>query len=114
MNERVVRSDDLEIWTEAFGDPGKPAVLLLMGSYYQGIAWPEEFCARIAAAGRYVVRYDHRDVGQSSVVDFEQDPYTLLDMARDAVVILDDYGIGAAHLIGASMGGMIAQEVALN
>jgi pimeloyl-ACP methyl ester carboxylesterase len=113
MSERVVSDQGIEIWTEAFGDPGTPAVLLIMGSYYQGIAWPEEFCERIAVAGRYVIRYDHRDVGQSSVFDYEESPYTLLDMARDVVLILDEYGIGAAHLVGASMGGMIAQEVAL-
>ena len=114
MSERVVRGEGVGIWTEAFGDPGMPAVLLMMGSYYQGIAWPEEFCTRIAAAGRYVIRYDHRDVGQSSIFDYEQGPYTLLDMARDAIVLLGEYGIGAAHLVGASMGGMIAQEVALS
>jgi pimeloyl-ACP methyl ester carboxylesterase len=113
MSERVVRGDGVEIWTEAFGDAAMPAVLLLMGSYYQGIAWPEEFCTRIAAAGRYVIRHDHRDVGQSSVVDFEESPYTLLDMARDSIFILDEYGVRAAHLVGASMGGMIAQEIAL-
>jgi pimeloyl-ACP methyl ester carboxylesterase len=114
MSERIVRRNGISIWSEAFGDPGMPAVLLLMGSYYQGIAWPEAFCERIAAAGRFVIRYDHRDVGRSVVIDYQQSPYTLADMAADAVLVLDEYGIQAAHVVGASMGGMIAQEVALS
>jgi esterase len=114
MSERVVARDDISIWTEGFGDPATPAVLLLMGSYYQGIAWPETICERIASAGRFVIRYDHRDVGRSVVVDYERTPYTLSDMASDAVLILDAYGIEAAHFVGASMGGMIAQEAALS
>ena len=114
MSERIVKGEGVEIWTEAFGEAELPAVVLLMGSYYQGIAWPEEFCRRLADAGRYVIRYDHRDVGRSSVVDYEREPYTLVDMARDVVAILDAYGIEAAHLLGASMGGMIAQQVALD
>jgi pimeloyl-ACP methyl ester carboxylesterase len=114
MSERIVERDGISIWTEGFGDPGMPAVLLLMGSYYQGIAWPEAFCERIASAGRFVIRYDHRDVGRSVVVDYEQNPYTLADMAADALLLLDEYGLEAAHFVGASMGGMIAQEAALS
>jgi pimeloyl-ACP methyl ester carboxylesterase len=114
MSVRIVERDEVELWTEAFGAPAAPAVLLVMGAYYQGIAWPDEFCEQIAAAGRHVIRYDHRDVGRSSVHDYERRPYTLLDMARDAVLILDEYGIGQAHLVGASMGGMIAQQLALS
>jgi pimeloyl-ACP methyl ester carboxylesterase len=114
MSERVVNGPGVDIWTDAFGVAESPAVVLIMGSYYQGIAWPEEFCQRLADAGRYVIRYDHRDVGRSSVFDYETDPYTLVDLARDVIVILDGYGIEAAHLVGASMGGMIAQQVALD
>jgi pimeloyl-ACP methyl ester carboxylesterase len=114
LSERIVERDGIVLWTESFGDAAMPAVLLLMGSYYQGIAWPDEFCSGIASQGRYVIRYDHRDVGQSSVIDYERNPYTLEDMARDAVRILDGYGIVTAHFVGASMGGMIAQEVALS
>jgi len=114
MSERIVARGSISIWTEGFGDPTMPAVLLLMGSYYQGIAWPEAFCQRIASAGRFVIRYDHRDVGRSVVVDYEEAPYTLADMAADAVLVLDEYGIEEAHFVGASMGGMIAQEVALS
>jgi len=113
VSERIVERGGISIWTESFGDPATPAVLLLMGSYYQGIAWPDAFCERIAAAGRFVIRYDHRDVGRSVVIDYEQSPYTLADMGGDALLVLDEHGIAAAHLVGASMGGMIAQEVAL-
>jgi pimeloyl-ACP methyl ester carboxylesterase len=114
MSERLVERDGIVLWTESFGDASMPAVLLLMGSYYQGIAWPDTFCAGIAGHGRYVIRYDHRDVGKSSVIDYELNPYTLEDMADDVIRILDGYGIESTHLVGASMGGMIAQEVALS
>jgi pimeloyl-ACP methyl ester carboxylesterase len=113
VSERIVRGEGIEIWTEAFGEPELPAVLLVMGSYYQGIAWPDEFCLQLASAGRQVIRFDHRDCGKSTVFDYQQTPYTLVDMAGDLILILDEYGIGAAHLVGASMGGMIAQETAL-
>ena len=113
MAERIVKANGIEIWTEDFGDPSDPAVLLVMGASAQGIFWPDEFCDQIVAAGRYVIRFDNRDVGQSTCFDFATDPYTLPDMARDAVGVLDAYGIECAHVVGASMGGMICQTLAI-
>lgn len=113
MSERVIEANGCELWTEDFGDPAAPCVLLVMGATAQGILWPEEFCEALAAGGRHVIRYDNRDTGQSTCFDFSRQPYTLSDMARDAVGVLDAYGVPAAHVVGASMGGMIGQVLAL-
>jgi pimeloyl-ACP methyl ester carboxylesterase len=112
--EKTVRSGDLELWTESFGDASRPTVLLIMGVMNQGILWPDEFCAEIADSGYHVIRYDHRDTGQSSSVDFEEHPYTLDDLASDALKVLDGYGVEKAHVVGLSMGGFLAQLLALD
>jgi pimeloyl-ACP methyl ester carboxylesterase len=114
MSERIVNANGIEIWTEAFGDPASAPVLLIMGAYFQGIAWPEEFCAQLADGGRFVIRYDNRDTGRSTKFDYATSPYDLHDMALDALGVLDAYDISSAHIVGASMGGMIAQEIALH
>ncbi|MBV1849958.1 alpha/beta fold hydrolase [Catellatospora tritici] len=113
MSARTVEANGLTLWTDSFGDPADPCILLVMAAYWQGIAWPERFCGRLADNGFFVIRYDHRDTGRSSVIDYEQHPYTLADMADDAIGVLDAYGIERAHLVGASMGGMIVQECLL-
>ena len=113
MSERVVGANGIEIWTEDFGDPADPALLLVMGATAQGIAWPDEFCQQLADGGRHVIRYDNRDTGQSTCRDYATNPYTVSDMAADAVGVLDAYGIDAAHVAGASMGGMITQALAI-
>jgi pimeloyl-ACP methyl ester carboxylesterase len=121
----------LDIEVEEFGDPADPPVLLIMGLGAQMIVWPEELCRQLADAGHHVIRFDNRDVGLSSWFDgagvpdmeavFEdavagrpvESPYSLSDMADDAVGVLDALGIDSAHIVGASMGGMIAQQVAI-
>jgi len=113
-SEKFVGSDELQLWAESFGDANRSAVLLIMGGMHQGIMWPDEFCTEIAQDGYYVIRYDHRDTGQSSSVEFTKHPYSLDDLARDALMILDGYGIQEAHLIGTSMGGFLAQLLALD
>ncbi|HEX8537263.1 MAG TPA: alpha/beta hydrolase [Cystobacter sp.] len=113
MTERMVKSNGIELWTESFGEPGNPPLLLVMGASAQGILWPEELIEQLVAGGRYVIRYDHRDTGQSTCFDFQKNPYTLEDLAKDALGVLDAYGIAAAHLVGASLGGMICQLVSL-
>jgi pimeloyl-ACP methyl ester carboxylesterase len=109
----MIRSDGIELATEAFGDATNPLVLLIMGAMASMLWWPDEFCERLAARGRRVVRYDNRDTGRSTTHEPGPPAYTLDDMAADAVRVLDAYGISAAHLVGMSMGGMIAQLVAL-
>src|SRR3954451_15915602 len=108
-HERYVISGPLRIWTERVGDPGLPAVLMVMGSAAQGVSCPDELVARLVERGVQVIRFDHRDTGKSSVVDFDTQPYTIGDMARDCVAVLDGYGLESAHVAGASMGGMMAQ-----
>ena len=113
MTTRTIRADGIEIATEAFGNPAHPPVLLIMGAMASMLWWPEEFCERLAGQGRYVIRYDNRDTGLSTKYEPGEPPYTLDDMADDAIRVLDGYGIGAAHFVGMSLGGMIAQLAAL-
>ena len=111
--ERSIRSDGVVIATEAFGDAANPPVLLIMGAMASMLWWPEEFCERLARRGRYVLRYDNRDTGLSTKFPPGKPPYTFDDMAEDAVRVLDGYGIRSAHVVGMSLGGMIAQLLAL-
>ena len=104
-------ANGLEIEYDAFGDPGAAPLLLINGLGAQMVGWDEDFCRLLAKRGFYVVRFDNRDIGLSTWV---HDPYTLDDMAADAAGLLDALGIPAAHVVGASMGGFIAQLVALN
>ena len=97
---------------ETFGDPSAPAVLLVMGFGVQLTWWDPALCEDLAGEGYFVVRFDNRDVGLSTWLD-DAAPgtlaYTLDDMADDAAGLLDALGIEAAHIVGVSMGGMIAQ-----
>ena len=83
--EAFVTSSGLRLWTERFGEPDDPAVLLVMGTSAQGIGWPMELVEALVTGGRQVIRYDHRDTGRSDCVDFAAHPYTLADMAGDRV-----------------------------
>jgi pimeloyl-ACP methyl ester carboxylesterase len=127
----AVVNGGIQLEYETFGSPDDPALLLIMGFSAQMTDWPEAFCQRLAEHGRYVIRFDNRDCGLSSKfdgigVDAEDVmiaaladtevpavPYNLSDMASDAVGLLDYLGIGQAHIVGASMGGMVAQHVAI-
>ncbi|WP_257461645.1 alpha/beta fold hydrolase [Archangium lipolyticum] len=113
MAERMVKANGIELWTESFGDSTHPAILLVMGASAQGLGWPDELIEQLVSGGHYVIRYDHRDTGQSTCFDFQKNPYTMTDMAADAVGVLDAYGISTVHLVGASMGGMISQIVSI-
>ena len=110
---RTVRHGAVRLATEAFGDPEHPPVLLIMGAMASMLWWPDELCRALAGSGRFVVRYDNRDVGQSTTGPSGEPGYTIDDMAEDAVAVLDGYGLPRAHLVGMSLGGMIAQIVAL-
>ena len=102
-----------EIVSQTFGDPGGPAMLLIMGAMASMLWWPEALCKKLAGEGRFVIRYDNRDTGLSTKYAPGEPPYTFDDMADDAVRVLDSHGIGKAHVVGMSMGGMIAQRMAL-
>ncbi|MFE3662080.1 alpha/beta fold hydrolase [Streptomyces sp. NPDC059164] len=131
----VAVSSDVSIAYESFGDPGDPPVLLVMGFGAQMLAWHEDFCRALADRGRYVIRYDNRDCGLSTKFDehpvdmgrfiaavssgdfpaaLAMVPYRLRDMADDGLGLLTALGIERAHVVGASMGGMIAQTMALS
>src|SRR5246127_611863 len=122
------RSGDLDIYYEDMGNIGDPAVLLIMGLGSQLLLWGDGFCEKLVAEGLRVIRYDNRDVGLSSKTERGHSggsliptmlkfwvglpgkaDYTLEDMADDAAAVLDHLGIDRAHIVGASMGGMIAQ-----
>ncbi|MFJ3820812.1 alpha/beta fold hydrolase [Streptomyces nodosus] len=128
-------SPEVSLAYESFGDPGDPPVLLVMGFGAQLLAWHEDFCRALADRGRYVIRYDNRDCGLSTTFDdhpvdmgafiaavssgdlpaaLAMVPYRLLDMADDGLGLLTALGIERAHVVGASMGGMIAQTMALS
>jgi pimeloyl-ACP methyl ester carboxylesterase len=113
QNGTMIEVNGAELCAEAFGEPADPAVLLIMGAMASMLWWPEGFCRQLAAAGRYVIRYDNRDTGRSTTYPPGQPGYSLDDMAADAVAVLDAYGIARAHMAGMSLGGMIAQMVAL-
>jgi pimeloyl-ACP methyl ester carboxylesterase len=103
----------LRIEYDTFGDAAGAPLLLISGLGVQMIGWDEEFCELLASRGFHVIRYDNRDVGLSTWMDGGAG-YTLDDMAADAVGLLNALDIPAAHIVGASMGGFIAQLVALN
>jgi len=127
-----VKANGIEIEYESFGHDSDPAVLLIMGFSAQMIVWPDSLCRGLAALGYRVVRFDNRDVGLSTHLselgtpnvgalmtamatgEKISAPYALDDMAADAAALLDELGIARAHIVGASMGGMIAQLVAAN
>ncbi|TDD44553.1 alpha/beta fold hydrolase [Nonomuraea terrae] len=109
---KFITSGNLRLWTERFGHPADPVVLLIMGTSTPGIGWPDELVETLVAGGRQVMRYDHRDTGRSDCVDFAAHPYTLGDLAGDALAVLDAYGVASAHIAGVSLGGAIAQWLA--
>lgn len=124
----------MKLECETFGSPTAPALLLVMGFGAQLIAWPRAFCERLAAGDRFVIRFDNRDCGLSSKLDGQaadvsaiaaaaaagdfdraqaMSPYTLSDMADDGFALLTSLGIDEAHVVGSSMGGAIAQTMAI-
>jgi pimeloyl-ACP methyl ester carboxylesterase len=113
MSERTIRADGLELATQSFGNPAHPPVLLIMGGMASMLWWPDGFCRRLAARGRFVIRYDQRDTGLSSKFPPGRPGYGFEDAVDDVFRLLDGYGLSAAHVVGFSMGGMIGQGAAL-
>jgi pimeloyl-ACP methyl ester carboxylesterase len=113
MAERMVEVDGVALCTEPFGDPADPPILLIMGIGASMLWWEEGFCRTLADGGRFVIRYDHRDTGRSVAYEPGHPGYTGADLISDAVGVLDAYDIPAAHVVGVSAGGGLAQLVAL-
>jgi pimeloyl-ACP methyl ester carboxylesterase len=126
-DERFARVGELDICWQEIGSEADPPVLMIMGLGAQMILWPDELCELIAAEGFRVIRFDNRDAGRSTILadsptgtvpralqgDIEPGAYSLSDMAGDAVGLLDELGIEKAHIVGSSLGGMIAQTLAI-
>ncbi len=115
FNSKLIKiKEGLEIYTESIGVPKDPPIILIMGAMNQGLFWYDSFCKVLADNGFYIIRFDHRDTGFSSVVDFQKNPYNLDDLTIDVVEILDGYKISKAHIVGISMGGYVGQLLAVN
>ncbi|HEY1488809.1 MAG TPA: alpha/beta hydrolase, partial [Micromonosporaceae bacterium] len=108
-----MKINDVEICVDTVGDPNDPAILLIAGAASSMDWWPRGFLDRLAAAGRYVIRYDTRDTGQSESYPPGHPGYTANDLVEDAVGVLDALGVRAAQVVGVSMGGGMAQLMAL-
>ena len=129
---QMARANGIELCYEIFGDPAAEPLILIMGLGAQMIQWDDDFCRQLAARGFRVIRFDNRDIGQSSRLSGGKPltplellklrflkipvaaPYKLHDMAEDVIGLMDTLGIPSAHVVGASMGGMIAQEMAIS
>ena len=129
---QIARANGIDLCYEIFGDADAEPMLLIMGLGAQMIHWDDDFCRQLAARGFRVIRFDNRDIGQSTKLTGGKRlgpvellklrflkipvaaPYRLRDMALDVIGLMDALGIKSAHLVGASMGGMIAQEVAIS
>jgi pimeloyl-ACP methyl ester carboxylesterase len=110
----MIEADGVELCTEPFGDPADPPILLVMGIGGSMLWWEEGFCRKLAEEGRLVIRYDHRDTGRSVTYEPGRPEYTAADLAGDAAGVLDAYEIPAAHVLGVSAGGALAQLFALD
>ncbi len=104
---------DISLATESFGTDGHPALVMVMGATASMLGWPEALCRALAGKGLFVIRFDHRDTGQSTTVPPGEASYSVEDMAGDVLAVMDGYGMTRAHLAGMSLGGYIAQMVAL-
>ena len=129
---QIAHANGIDLCYEIFGDADAEPMLLIMGLGAQMIHWDDDFCGQMAGRGFRVIRFDNRDVGQSSKMSggarltpielFKlrflkipvAAPYKLSDMAQDTVALMDELKISSAHIVGASMGGMIAQEIAIH
>jgi pimeloyl-ACP methyl ester carboxylesterase len=112
-SELILNANGVQLCAETFGERRDPAILLIMGSAASMDWWEEELCERIAREGRFVIRYDHRDTGRSVSYPPGEPSYTGGDLVEDALGLLDALGVKCAHLVGISMGGALAQILAL-
>jgi pimeloyl-ACP methyl ester carboxylesterase len=131
--EKITTPNNIEICYQTFGaENNTPPIVLISGAGLQMLGWPDEFCELLADRGNRVIRFDNRDTGESTILNHLptptpwrfalmhkiglriSSPYTLKDMAADLVHLLDSLGVQKAHLVGISLGGMIAQVVAIN
>jgi pimeloyl-ACP methyl ester carboxylesterase len=111
--ERLIEiQPGIRLWADAAGEPDAAPLMLVMGANATGIAWPDGLVARLAERHR-VIRYDHRDTGRSTRA-FAERPYPLRELARDALAVLDGFGVDRAHVVGMSLGGILVQLLLLD
>lgn len=112
--KKVAQQGGVELWSECFGSTAHEAILLIAGANAPGSMWPDALVTNLVNNGFRVIRFDHRDTGRSTTRAFEEAPYTIEDMALDAIAVLDAHEVAKAHVVGLSMGGTIAQVLALD
>jgi len=112
--EKIVHANGVDLCVQAFGSTDARPVLLIAGAASSMLYWDDEFCARLAAGPRFVLRYDHRDTGRSVTSPVGAPDYTPADLLDDAIGVLDAFGIDRAHLVGLSLGGGLAQLAAIS
>lgn len=109
-----VISNNLKLHTEVFGNPSDLACILIAGKMSTARFWTNAFCQYLAEQGLFTIRYDHRDMGESSEIDWQSSPYSMTDLTKDVTLIMDNHGIKKAHFVGFSMGGEICQWLGVN
>ncbi|MCY1722903.1 alpha/beta hydrolase [Prolixibacteraceae bacterium Z1-6] len=105
---------NINLWVETYGDNNNEACLLIAGAGANCSFWSERLCKKLVDMGLFVIKYDHRDVGYSTKIDFDKNPYDVNQLAKDAVCILDALNLKKAHVAGHSMGGFIVQLLAIH
>lgn len=113
MKDKIIQAGQVQLFTQSFGRPEDPPILLIAGATVSMLFWEAEFCEALAEKGYFVIRYDFRDTGKSTTYPAGELHYGLEDLSLDIVHILDSYGIEKAHLLGISLGGMLAQITAI-
>lgn len=111
---RTIVANGVDLYVQTFGDAAAPAILLIAGAASSMDWWEDEFCKRLASGRRFVIRFDLRDTGQSVTYEPGAPGYNQLDLVADAVRVLDALGVPRAHIVGISMGGGLAQRLALD
>jgi pimeloyl-ACP methyl ester carboxylesterase len=112
--EQIIHANGVELSAQSFGHRDDPAILLIAGAASSMLHWAEEFCERLAAGRRFVIRYDHRDTGRSVSYPPGAPQYTGRDLDEDAIGVLDAFGVATAHIVGISMGGGIGQDLGIH
>jgi len=114
MNKYIKVENDITLWVETYGDESNDAVLFISGAGANSSFWSERLCKALVEKEFYVIKYDHRDFGYSSKIDYEKNPFDVMQLTKDAITIMDSLAIEKAHVVGHSMGGFIAQLLAIH
>ncbi|WP_136067827.1 alpha/beta fold hydrolase [Modicisalibacter radicis] len=114
MPEKFVKLDCRSLWSESVGPGPAETILLISGANASALMWPDDFVELLSSKGYRVIRYDHRDTGRSTFIGFDEAPYTVEEMAADAMSVLDAWGVDKAHVVGLSLGATLGQVLALD